>query len=126
MRANGLGARRRKRFRKTTDSNHPLPCAKNLVQREFTVADPNQVWASDGTFIWTNERWLYLSVALDFYSRKVVGWGMGTENDMELVQGSPAGLGAPVWATEGGQPAALCGISAGDAGRPGHAPARPS
>ena len=37
------------------------------------------------TFIWTSERWLYLAVALDLYSRKVVGWGMGTENDTDLV-----------------------------------------
>ena len=85
MRENDLGARRKKRFRKTTDSNHSFPCAENLVAREFTVSAPNRVWVSDVTFIPTRERWLYLAVTLDLYSRKVVGWGMGTENDTDLV-----------------------------------------
>ena len=85
MRANGLAARRKKRFRKTTDSNHSFPCAENIVNREFTVSAPNQVWVSDVTYIWTQERWLYLAVTLDLYSRKVVGWGMGTSNDTALV-----------------------------------------
>lgn len=85
MRENGLGARRKKRFRKTTDSNHSHPCAENLVAREFTVSMPNKVWVSDVTYIRTRERWLYLAVTLDLYSRKVVGWGMGTANDTDLV-----------------------------------------
>ncbi|MBU1949194.1 MAG: IS3 family transposase, partial [Candidatus Eisenbacteria bacterium] len=85
MRKNGLGARRKKRFRKTTDSNHSFPCAENLVAREFTVSEPNRVWVADVTFIPTRERWLYLATTLDLYSRKIVGWGMGTENDTELV-----------------------------------------
>jgi putative transposase len=85
MRENGMGARRKKRFRKTTDSNHSHPCAENLVAREFTVSVPNQVWVSDVTYIRTRECWLYLAVTLDLYSRKVVGWGMGTANDTSLV-----------------------------------------
>jgi transposase InsO family protein len=85
MRKNGMGARRKKRFRKTTDSNHSFPCAENLVAREFTVSAPNQVWVSDVTYIWTRERWLYPAATLDLYSRKVVGWGMGTANDTDLV-----------------------------------------
>lgn len=85
MRENGLNARRKKRFRRTTDSNHAHPCAANLVARNFTVAEPNQVWVSDVTFIPTRERWLYLAVTMDLYPRKIVGWGMGTENDTDLV-----------------------------------------
>jgi putative transposase len=85
MRENGLGARRKRRFRKTTDSNHEFTCPENLVAREFTVAAPNQAWVSDVTYIWTRERWLYLAVTLDLYSRKAVGWGMGTKNDTDLV-----------------------------------------
>jgi transposase InsO family protein len=85
MRKNGMGAKRKRRFRKTTDSNHSHPCAENLVAREFTVSAPNRVWVSDVTYIWTRECWLYLAVTLDLYSRKVVGWGMGTENDTDLV-----------------------------------------
>jgi putative transposase len=51
MRENGLGARRKKRFRKTTDSRHSFRCAENLVEREFTVDAPNRVWVSDVTYI---------------------------------------------------------------------------
>ena len=86
MRENDLGARCKKRFRKTTDSNHSFACPENLVARNFTVAGPNQVWVSDVTYIPTRERWLYLGVTLDLHPRKVVGWGMGTENDTELVR----------------------------------------
>lgn len=85
MRQNGLNARRKRRFRKTTDSNHTFPCAENLVARNFTAAGPNQVWVSDVTFIPTRERWLYLATTMDLYPRKIVGWGMGTENDTDLV-----------------------------------------
>ena len=84
MRHNGLAARRKKRFRKTTDSNHSFRCAENLVAREFTVEAPNLVWVGDVTYIWTKEGWLYLATTIDLFSRKVVGWGMGTKNDTDL------------------------------------------
>jgi transposase InsO family protein len=85
MRENDLGARRKKPFRKTTDSNHSFPRAENLVNRDFTVEAPNKVWVSDVTYIPTRERWLYLATTMDLYPRKIVGWGMGTENDTNLV-----------------------------------------
>lgn len=82
---NGLAARRKKRFRKTTDSNHSFRCAENLVAREFKVEAPNLIWVGDVTYIWTKrEGWLYLATTLDLFSRKVVGWAMGTKNDTEL------------------------------------------
>ena len=89
MRENDLGVRRKKRFRKTTDSNHSFPCAENLLAREFTVSAPNRIWVGDVTYIRTRERWLYLAVVLDLYSRKVVGWGLGTVNDTGLVLRAP-------------------------------------
>jgi transposase InsO family protein len=85
LRQNDLGARRRRRFRQTTDSKHSLPCAPNLLRRNFTATAPNRAWVSDVTFIGTKEGWLYLAVILDLFSRKVVGWGMATENDAKLV-----------------------------------------
>ena len=85
MRENDLGARRKKRFRRTTDSNHSLPCADNLLDRQFRVSKPNQVWVGDVTYIRTRQRWLYLAIVLDLYSRKVVGWAMGPDNDTKLV-----------------------------------------
>jgi putative transposase len=76
MRANGLNARPRKKFRTTTISGHRHEAAPNVVNREFRPERPNQVWASDATYIATAEGWLYLFVVIDLYSRRVVGWAM--------------------------------------------------
>jgi putative transposase len=54
-----------------------LPVVANTLQRQFTVSQPNRVWAGDITYVWTMEGWLYLAVLLDLYSRAVVGWAMG-------------------------------------------------
>ncbi len=74
MRAHGIRAKQARRYRPTTDSAHAQPVAPNLLDRQFAVAAPNQVWASDVTYIWTREGWLYLAVILDLFSRRVVGW----------------------------------------------------
>jgi putative transposase len=69
--------RGKRRFRvSTTDSKHALPIAPNLLDRNFTVAAPNQSWAGDMTYIPTEEGWLFLAVVIDLFSRKVVGWSM--------------------------------------------------
>ncbi len=85
MRENGLAAGRKKRFHRTTDSNHRFPIAPNLLQRHFSAPEPNCAWVSDVTYIWTREGWLYFAATLDLYSRRVVGWSFGTENDTALV-----------------------------------------
>jgi putative transposase len=85
MQRNGLRARGKRRFRVvTTDSNHALPIAPNLLARNFSVAAPNTVWAGDMTYIPTGEGWLYLAVVLDLFSRRIVGWSMGTTIAAEL------------------------------------------
>jgi transposase InsO family protein len=84
MRENGLEARRKRRFRKTTDSKHPHPIAPSVVARNFKTAAPNRVWATDVTAIWTLEGWLYLAVMLDLYSRRVVAWAASAHNDTVL------------------------------------------
>jgi transposase InsO family protein len=84
MRQQGLCARRRRRFRKTTDSNHPHPIAPNLLERQFDVTAPNTVWAGDITYIETRQGWLYLAVLIDLYSRMVVGWSMRADMDRAL------------------------------------------
>lgn len=85
MQQNGLRARGKRRFRVvTTDSNHALPIAPNLLARHFTVAAANSVWAGDMTYIPTEEGWLYLAVVLDLFSRRIVGWSMGSTIDSEL------------------------------------------
>ena len=85
MRENGLGVRRKSRYRSTTDSKHSLPVAENLLQRCFEVPETNQAWVSDLSYLPTAEGWLYLCVIIDLYSRKVVGWSLSTRIDTELV-----------------------------------------
>ena len=69
----------------TTDSRHNLPVAPNLLNREFTPEVPNQAWASDITYIWTAEGWLYLAVVMDLFSRAIVGWSMSERMTRALV-----------------------------------------
>ena len=76
MRTRGLAARRRRRFRVTTQSRHPFPIAPNILARQFERAGPDQAWVTDITYIPTSEGWLYLAVILDLYSRFAVGWAM--------------------------------------------------
>jgi putative transposase len=85
MRGNGITARRKRRFRVTTDSNHKLAIAKNKLDRKFSVEAPDRKWAGDITYIWTREGWLYLAVILDLFSRRVVGWAMDSRIDRTLV-----------------------------------------
>lgn len=84
MRAMGLSARRKRRFRRTTDSAHAFPVAPNLLDRDFTAAAPDRVWLADLTYIWTAEGWLYLAVVLDLCTRRVVGWSMADHLGHEL------------------------------------------
>ena len=85
MQRHGIRARGRRRFKVTTDSNHPLPIAPNLLDREFTVAEPDRVWAGDITYIATDEGWLFLAVVIDLFSRQVVGWSLREEMTRDIV-----------------------------------------
>jgi transposase InsO family protein len=84
MRERGIVARQKRRFRRTTDSNHANPIAPNVLARDFAPAAPNQAWAGDVTYIATSEGWMYLAVLLDLFSRRVVGWAMSSSNDTAL------------------------------------------
>jgi putative transposase len=85
MRQSGLRARPRRRFVTTTQSRHRLPVAPNLVQREFDVAAPNQVWVADLTYLRTVTGFVYLAVVLDLFSRRVVGWKVSRDADADVV-----------------------------------------
>jgi putative transposase len=85
MRQQGLRARPRRRFVRTTDSAHSQPVAPNTLDRKFEPDTPNSTWAGDITYVWTGEGWLYLAVLLDLFSRKVVGWAMSEKIDRALV-----------------------------------------
>jgi len=85
MRKHGITARTKKRFRVTTNSNHNLPVAKNLVEMQFNPERKNSLWTTDITYIWTREGWLYLSVMLDLWSRSVISWNASQSMDESLV-----------------------------------------
>jgi transposase InsO family protein len=74
MRENGLRARQKRRFTRTTDSLHAWPVASNLLEHDFTAAGPDEKWGADISYIWTKEGWLYLAVVIDLFARRVVGW----------------------------------------------------
>ncbi|MDE4122534.1 IS3 family transposase [Phaeobacter gallaeciensis] len=74
MRENGLVARQKRRFKRTTDSEHAWPVAPNLLAQDFEAEQPDRKWGADISYIWTAQGWLYLAVVLDLHSRRVVGW----------------------------------------------------
>lgn len=85
MRLNNLQAISKRRFRiTTTDSQHMLPVAANILDRNFGALALNQKWLADITYIQTAEGWLYLAAVLDLYSRKIVGWAMRDHMRTEL------------------------------------------
>jgi putative transposase len=84
MRENGLKARQKRRFKRTTDSHHAFPVAPNLLEQDFSAERPNQKWAADISYVWTNEGWLYLAVVLDLFARRVVGWAVSDRLHQEL------------------------------------------
>jgi transposase InsO family protein len=76
MQLHGIRAKGKRRFKVTTDSSHKLPISPNLLNREFSVAEPDKVWVGDITYIATDEGWLFLAVVIDLFSRQVVGWSL--------------------------------------------------
>jgi putative transposase len=84
MRENGMKARQKARFKRTTDSHHSHPIAPNILGQDFNVTAPNQVWVGDISYIWTKEGWLYLAVVIDLYARRVVGWETSERLHKEL------------------------------------------
>ena len=85
MREAGVQVRHRKKFKATTNSNHKQPVYDNLLQRQFDVAQIDEAYVADITYIWTREGWLYLAVVIDLCSRKVVGWSMSSRMKAQLV-----------------------------------------
>ena len=85
MQLHGIKARGKRKYKATTDSNHSLPVAENLLERDFTPAAPDRAWSGDITYIATDEGWLYLAVVIDLFSRQVVGWSMKPHMKTDLV-----------------------------------------
>lgn len=87
MASHGLQAKRPRRYRVTTQSQHLQPVAPNRLNRQFSVMrhhHANRTWAADLTYLPTREGWLYLAVILDLASRRVVGWALRPRVDHQL------------------------------------------
>jgi len=83
---NDIRAKTARKFRvRTTDSNHDLPVADNLLDRQFDPSQANEAWVADITYIPTREGWLYLAAVEDLYSRMAVGWSMADNMESRLV-----------------------------------------
>ena len=80
-----LRAKSARKFKATTNSNHDLPVAPNLLKQDFNASLPNQKWVGDITYLWSDEGWLYLAVIIDLYSRSVIGWSMNDRINKNLV-----------------------------------------
>lgn len=86
MKMSGIQCKQKRRFKVTTNSKHNLPVSPNLLVRDFKVSEPDKVYVSDITYIWSSEGWMYLAVVLDLFSREVIGWSMSRRIDSNLVQ----------------------------------------
>lgn len=80
----GLTSRLRRKFKATTNSNHNYPIAPNLLKQDFVSVKPNEKWVGDITYIATEEGWLYLAAVQDLYTKKIVGWALGSRITKEL------------------------------------------
>tara|TARA_R110000850_G_scaffold38800_27_gene100999 strand:+ start:6783 stop:7640 length:858 start_codon:yes stop_codon:yes gene_type:complete len=84
MRINGIRPVRTRRHKVTTNSNHSLGIAPNLLDGNFAADMPNRKWAGDISYVWTAEGWLYLAVILDLHSRRVIGWAVSDRMKKDL------------------------------------------
>lgn len=62
----------------TTDSKHNFPIAENHLKRDFHSSSPGHKWVSDITYIPTGQGWMYLTIIMDLYDRKIIGWSLST------------------------------------------------
>jgi transposase InsO family protein len=104
-----LKVKMKRRYKNTTDSNHNLPIAANILNRDFYASNPDEKYVGDITYIHTSEGWLYLATVIDLYSRRIVGWSMDDTMKVSLVNDAlsmaisqrnpPVGL---IWHTDRG------------------------
>ena len=85
MTKNKWRAKAARKFKATTNSNHSLPVAPNLLNQNFSATHANEKWVSDITYILTDEGWLYLAAVMDLYSRKLIGWSLSERMTSKLV-----------------------------------------
>jgi transposase InsO family protein len=81
----GLRCKQVRKFKATTNSNHRLPVAPNLLGQNFDTHRPNEVWVTDITYVLTGEGWLYLAGVKDLHTCELVGYAMGHRMTTALV-----------------------------------------
>ena len=81
----GIRCKQIRKFKPTTNSNHTLPVAENLLEQKFEATSPNQVWVSDLTYISTDEGWLYCAAHKDLFNGEIVGYALGSRITQDLV-----------------------------------------
>ena len=85
MRDNGLRARQKRRFKRTTDSHHAWPVAPNLLDQDFAASRARtKKSVPDVSYVWTREGWLYLAIVIDLFARRIVGWATGDRLHRDL------------------------------------------
>jgi putative transposase len=85
MKKNGIKSKRKRKWKATTNSNHNLAVAPNLLEQNFDIKVPNTVWVGDITYHWTEEGWLYTAIVKDLSTKDVVGYAMSNRMTKELV-----------------------------------------
>ncbi len=85
MRENGLRAKQARKFKVTTDSNHDLPVAPNILGDMAPVTEENEAWVTDITYVWTRTGWLYLAAVMDLFSRRIIGWATSSHMKTDLI-----------------------------------------
>lgn len=86
MREQDLVARKKRKYRRVWSERNYRANAKNVLNREFNVKEPNKVWASDVSYFWTQKGWIHLAIVMDLYSRRIIGWSMKNKVDQSLTQ----------------------------------------
>ncbi len=79
MREHGIRSKIKRKYKTTTFSRHQLPVAKNIVNQNFQADRPNQIWASDITYIRGRRQWMYLTAIMDLFSRRIIGWALSSD-----------------------------------------------
>ena len=88
MRHENIVAQRQRRYKRSRSLPHEANVTENILKRQFTVSQPNKVWAGDISFFWTGSGWIHLAVIMDLFSRRIIGWSLSTNANEELVKGA--------------------------------------
>lgn len=84
LKSNNIHSIRKRKFKATTNSNHKLPVAENILNQNFEVNTPNTIWVTDISYIETDEGWLYLAIVKDLFNKEIAGWATGKSLKTEL------------------------------------------